>query len=238
MQAIENKLVRPEMLESLPEPVQRYLAYSGVAGKPWIDTVRLKQAGQFRMGLDRPWMPISAEQTYTIDPPGFLWKAAVRVAGVPLMTARDRYQEGHGHMFGKLAGLFTIFDARGPEMDLASLTRYLSEMVWFPTAFLAPNIQWQGLDEHSAQVTLTDGGKSVSGRIIFDDDGRPTNFTTERHYFIKGGYSLETWVNPLSKFQEWGGMKIPVEGQVFWRLKSGDFPYFNWKVTHIEYNRV
>ena len=143
VQAIEKKVVTPEMLENLPEPVRRYMVFTGVAGKPWIRSARIKQAGQFRMGMDRPWMPITAGQTYTIDRPGFEWKAAVRVAGLPLMRARDRYQDGHGHMFGKLAGLFTIFDARGPEMDQASLARYLSEMLWFPTAFLADNIQWQ-----------------------------------------------------------------------------------------------
>ncbi len=233
----ENQLVTPEMLAGLPEPVRRYMDFTGVVGKPLIRTARLKQNGLFRLGPGRPWLPISAEQAYTIDPPGFLWKAAVRIAGLPLMRARDRYQDGHGHMFGKLANLFTIFDARGPEMDQASLARYLSEMVWFPTAFLAGNIQWLGLDAHSAQVTLTDGGKSVSGRITFDEDGCPIDFTTRRYYSSNGSrYSLETWSNPLAKFQVWGGLNIPVQGQVIWRLASGDFPYFNWGVTQIEYN--
>ncbi len=239
VRANEKRLVTPEMLQPLPEPVQRYLAFTGVVGKPWIHDVRLRQAGRFRMGPGRPWLPITAEQTYTIDRPGFLWKAVAWVARLPLLKARDRYQDGHGHMFGKLAGLFTIFDARGPEMDQASLARYLSEMVWFPTAFLAGNIQWQGLDEHSAQVTLTDGGKSVSGRLTFGEDGRPTDFTTQRYYSHDDNrYSLETWSNPITKFQVWGGMNLPVQGQVIWKLAGGDFPYFKWEVTQVEYNCV
>ncbi len=233
----DNRLVTPEMLQRLPDPVQRYLDFTGLVGKPWIHDVRLKQAGRFRLGPGRPWLPISAEQTYTIDRPGFLWEAAVPAAGMPLLRAHDRYQDGHGHMVGRLAGLFTIIDARGPEMDQASLARYLSEMVWFPVAFLADNIQWQELDEHSARVTLSDGGKSVSGIITFDKDGRPTDFTTRRYYSLNGGrYALETWSNPITKFQVWGGMNIPVQGEVIWKLAGGDFPYFNWEVTQIEYN--
>jgi hypothetical protein len=96
-------------------------------------------------------MPVVAEQTLTINPPGFVWKARFKVAGLPLMSARDAYQDGRGHMYGKMAGLFTLFDARGLEMiDQGTLLRYLGEMVWFPTAFLGENIRWQGtyLFEH------------------------------------------------------------------------------------------
>lgn len=71
-QTNNRRLVTAEMLHDLPEPVQRYMAYTGVLGKPWIDTVRIKYAGRFRMAADKPWMPMTATQSYTTDPPGFL----------------------------------------------------------------------------------------------------------------------------------------------------------------------
>ena len=70
-----ERLVTAEMLQDLPDPVQRYMNYTGLVGKPWIDTVHLKYTGRFRQGLDRPWMPMIAEQWYTIYPPAFIWKA-------------------------------------------------------------------------------------------------------------------------------------------------------------------
>ena len=85
-----QRLVTPEMLQDLPEPVRRYLTYTGVVGKPWIDTVYLKQAGRFRQGADRPWMPLSAEEYYTTDPPALVWNARFKVAGLPLLRARAR----------------------------------------------------------------------------------------------------------------------------------------------------
>ncbi len=137
---ITDQKISVEDLAGLPEPVQRYMAFSGVVGTPWIRTVRIKQAGRFRQSPDRPWMPVTAVQTFTTDPPGFVWKASFKMFGLPLMSARDSYQAGHGRMFGKLAGLINIFDARGHELDLGALVRYLGEIMWFPSAFLGKNV--------------------------------------------------------------------------------------------------
>lgn len=68
-------VVQQEELEPLPPPVQRYMEYTGVVGTPRIDTVRLRYRGKFRTAINNPWMPIRAEQVYTTNPPGFLWKA-------------------------------------------------------------------------------------------------------------------------------------------------------------------
>ena len=80
-QTSNGRLVTADMLRDLPEPVQRYMAYTGVLGKPWIETVRIKYAGRFRMSADKPWMPIRAEQSYTTKPPAFRWKAQFKMAG-------------------------------------------------------------------------------------------------------------------------------------------------------------
>ncbi len=59
-------------------------------------------------------------------------------------------------MFGKAAGLFTLFDDSSDQLTLGALTRYLSEMIWFPIAYLGDNITWTAVDDRSADVTLTD----------------------------------------------------------------------------------
>ena len=50
--------------------------------------------------------------------------------------------------------------------------RYLSEMIWFPAAFLAWNISFEPVDDSSARVTLTDHGQTASGTLFFDKEGR------------------------------------------------------------------
>jgi hypothetical protein len=237
MQGTKNdRLVTAEMLRNLPGPVQRYMNYTGVVGKPWINTVRIRYTGKFRMAADRPWMPIRAEQFYTTDPPAFLWKARFKMAGLWLMSGQDRYQAGHGDMFGKVAGLFTVFDARGPEMDQGTMMRYLNEMSWFPIAFLGDNITWQAVDDRSADVTFTDCGKSVSARLTFDEAGRLTDFVAQRYRENKGSFSFDTWSTPMTKYGVLAGLNLPIRGQAVWKLPSGDLSYADLELQEIEYN--
>ena len=234
--ADEGGLITADMLEHLPEVVQRYLSYTGVVGYPWVNTVRLKQVGRFRQGADRPWMPMTAEEIYTVYPPGLIWNARFKVAGLPILRARDRYESGHGHMYGKLAGLFTVFDVRGEQLDQATMIRYLNEIMWFPTAFLGKNIAWEEVDDHSAQVTFSDHGRSVSARMLFDETGRLTNFTTLRYREIEGDFSLDPWSTPITGYGERAGLNLPVRGQAVWNLPTGDLPYADLEITEVEYN--
>jgi len=232
----EKHLVTSDMLKGLPGPVQRYLAYTGVVGYPWIYSARLKQVGKFRQGSDRPWMQLTAEETYTTDPPGLIWNARFKIAGLPLLRAKDRYESGHGHMFGKLAGLITVFDVIGEKLDQATMIRYLNETMWFPTALLGENVSWEEVDEHSAQVTFTDHGRSVSARMFFDDSGRLTNFAAMRYREIEGEFSLDPWSTPILEYGEIAGLNLPIRGQAVWNLKSGDLPYADLEIREVQYN--
>jgi hypothetical protein len=73
-------------------------------------------------------MPLTAEQYYTVNPPGFIWIAAVRTAGLPVVRVRDAYRNGRGAMLVKAGSLLTLADATGPEMDQGAMMRYLNEM--------------------------------------------------------------------------------------------------------------
>lgn len=232
----DEHLVSTEMLQNLPESVQRYMTYTGIIGKPWIDTARLKYTGRFRQGFDRPWMPMIAEQWYTTNPPSFIWDARFKIAGLPLLRARDKYESGHGHMFAKIAGLFTIFDIRSEKLDQGAMLRYLSEMIWFPSAFLGDNVAWNSIDDRSAEVTFSDCGKSVSGQVFFDEEGHLTNFTAERYREIGGDFSLDLWSTPITGYGMHAGLNLPVKGQAVWNLPARDLIYAELEITEIEYN--
>ena len=232
----DQRIITADMLLQLPQIVQKYLTYTGIVGYPWVDTVQLKQVGKFRQGSDRPWMSLTAEETYTTDPPSLLWNARFKVAGLPILRAQDRYVAGQGHMFGKLAGLITVFDVRGEKLVQATMIRYLNEIMWFPTAFLGDNIEWSELDEHSAQVTFTDHGKSVSAKMFFDTQGRLTNFTALRYREIEGEFSLDPWSTPISSYKKLAGLNLPVRGQAVWNLPSGEMPYADLEITEVKYN--
>jgi len=230
------RTVTADLLNNLPAPVQRYMNYTGVVGQPWIETVCVKYNGKFRTGIDKPWMPISAHQVYTTNPPRFLWKAQFKMAGLPLMIGSDVYKAGHSHMHGTLAGLFTVVDGQGEEVDQGTMVRYMQEATWFPIAYLGDNFTWQAVDDHAADLTFHDSGKSVTGRMYFDDKGRMLSFEAQRYGEFGGHFVMNTWTTPTTEYGRFAGLNLPVAGFGVWQLPTGDFPYIDVHVTEITYN--
>ena len=234
---LQDRIVNEAMLSHLPEPVQRYMRWTGVIGRPWICTAYVRQEGRFRMAADRGWMSMVAEQVFVTDPPGMEWRARFKMFGLPLFRAKDSYRDGQGHMAGKAAGLFTIFDDRSEKLTLGTQIRYLSEMIWFPVAYLGENITWTAIDDRSADVALTDHGRTVSGRMFFDDLGRPTTFEAMRYREMNGEYVLAPWHTPNLEYGQRGGLNIPVRGEVYWIMPEGKLTYGDFKIIEVEYNR-
>lgn len=233
---MQSDTITHEQFDYLPAPVQRYMTYSGVPGTQHIDTVHLTYTGHFRLGLDKPWMPMHADQVYRTDPPGFQWKARFKMFGLPLLSALDTYSGGDGHMFGKLAGAFTVFDERGPELLQGTMVRYLQEIMWFPSAYLSEYITWDAVDDHAADVTFAYAGESVTGRMFFDDVGRPLNFVAERYGTHDDEYRLEKWSTPMTEYANFDGLRVPSAGWGVWQLADGDLSYIKLRVTSIAYN--
>ena len=229
-------LITEDMLRSLPEPVRRYLTYSGVVGRRPVGTVRLAQTGRMQPNPGQPWFPLSAEEHYSVRPPGFVWDATLRIGPFPLVRARDMYREGAGNMLIKALGLFPIADVVGPEMDQGSMMRYLSEMIWFPTAFLGDNVSFEPVDDRSARVTLTDGGRTASATMVFDDSGKLVDFVAERYRTVDGRFVLDRWSTPVDEYGEFAGLRLPVRGRAVWKLADGDVEYIDVTVTELQYD--
>jgi hypothetical protein len=228
-------VVTEEMLVDLPSPVRRYLRYTGVVGKPFPRTVWLRQEGRMRPGPGQPWMPLTAEEHYSVQPPGFVWAGVLRWGPLAVGRARDMYAEGRGRMLVKVASLWPVVDASGEQMDQGSMMRYLSEMIWFPAAFLAGNIAIEAVDDTSARVTLTDHGRTAAGTLVFDQEGRLTGFVAKR-YRTPDASSPEAWSTPITGYGEYEGLRLPARGKAIYRLPGGDFEYIEVTITDLHYD--
>ena len=180
---------------------------------------------------------MDASQSYTTNPAGFVWDAKFKIARLPLLRIRDKYELGKGYMFGKLLGIVTIIDMKGDELDQGAMVRYLNEIMWFPTAYLSENISWKELDDYTVQAIYTEYGKSVTAQIFIDEAGRMVNFTAKRYREAKGEFSLDTWSTPITAYADHAGLKLPSQGTAMWKLSTGDLRYIEFKLTEIEYNR-
>ncbi len=230
------KTVTEADLAGLPEPVQRWLRASNVVGSEMTRTVRLRQEGRFRQSEGGMWMSFEAVEYYSVNPPGFIWRARFRFAGVTYLEVRDSYLEGRGETSVRPLSLFTAGADRGPEVDQGDLLRFLNETMWFPSAALSDYIEWTPVDESSATATMNYRGVTASAVFVFDGQSRLTNMIANRYGKFGGEFVMETWTTPLDAHGEFSGVAVPTEGTGVWLLDSGDFEYIDLEITEIEYN--
>lgn len=217
----------------LPEPVQRWLHQSGVVGRPRARTVRLTQTGEMRLKPDGAWMPVTAEQYFDVDDASFHWSVKTKLLDAVPVVGRDQLAGGHGHMLITVLGLVPVANARGPKIDQGTLLRFLGEIVWFPSAALQPYVTWEPIDANSARATLERGGTKVSAVFTFDARGRFVKLAAQRYL---NGESLEGWEIPSRAWKTFEGIEVPSQGGAVWRLSTGDFDYYRWRITHLEQN--
>ncbi len=231
-------LIREDHLLELPEPVQRYMRYVHIIGKEPVRTVHFKQRGIYRTKPANKWLPFVAEQFVSINPAAFLWRMTSWPAPLFTVSVTDRFSNGRGNLSVKLWSLIPMSNARGPEMDVGELQRYLSELACYPTAWLSGSIRWQAIDENSAKATISQQGITASVVVHVDEQGHLTEVTAQRYMAEQVGYRLEPWSGQFDEYQEVNGMLIPTRMEATWHLASGEFTWFRSELTEIEYNQT
>jgi Family of unknown function (DUF6544) len=235
-QVSQPSIVTEADLAGLPAPVQRWLHSANAVGHERPVTIRLRQEGQFRLSEDKGWMPYTAEQYFTTDPPGFIWSASFQMAPLLSVRGRDRYVDGRGDIDMRLLSLVPVAKKSGGGLNQGALLRYLGEIAWFPGAALSPHITWEEVDSTSARATMSYQGTTASATFTFDEQGRITAITAKRYNDAKG--RIEAWTIPIRAYGEFNGIQVPVEGEGVWNYSSGDFTYIRWRITNIEYNQT
>jgi len=233
----DRRVVTPDELRNLPAPVAAWLNRSGVVGRPRAATVRLHQRGEIRTKVGAPWMPARAAQSFSIDPPGFVWKVDATMMGVLPIAGRDRYVSGHGEMLIKAASMVNVVKAADEAIDRGAMLRYLAETIWFPSAALGPNVSWEPIDATHARATMRDAGRTAPAVFTFDEHGRAVRFDAERPLGGGPDAKLTPWFGVSSEWRPFEGIEVPVRGEVGWQLPDGPFVYYRWEILDVEFNR-
>ena len=221
----------------LPATVQRWLQHSGAADHPTIARTTLRQDLKMRLKPEQErWIPGTARQTFTTEPPAFIWTVDMRMPpGMPV-SGRDQFRDGTGAMLIKLGALFPVVDEKGvPQINSASLQRYLGESVWFPTAARSPYIQWEAIDERQAKATLTHEGTSDSGIFTFDEAGDVISFTAQRYKDNTPDAERISWTIEVLETAAPAGLRIPVKAQAHWELPEGRWTWLELTMEEVVY---
>lgn len=231
--ASKEILTTEETLRPLPHIVQRWMIKSGVVGNAMPNKIVISQKGHIRTKLKGSWMRFQATQHFTINPPGFVWLAAIKGAPFITIAGRDKYSDGLGNMIVRPFCWFNVVNNSGKEIDEGTLLRYVAAMVWFPQGAGSKYLRWESINDRQARVTMEYKGMTASGIYFFNEDADVIGFEAKRYGDFDGIYRKETWSVRITGFAHFGSTRIGNRIEVTWKLPEGDFHWLTVEVTGI-----
>lgn len=236
--SIEAAVVSDSDLTPLPAPVQRYLRLVGVVGQPRVDNYRLRFRGRIRSDPSSRWMPFEAEQLSFADQPTRLFLMRARMFGLPL-EAFHRSVDGHATMQVKVAGLVTIVDAHGDEMDRAEAVTLFNDMCLLaPATLIDSRIQWAPEDARSARARFTHGGHIVASTLVFGEDGLLVDFVSDDRLRSADGktFTRQRFSTPVRDYRAYGPLRLAAHGDARWHPPEGAFTYGEFELVEVALN--
>lgn len=206
-----------DMVASLPSPVQRYFLHAITPGTPLASAVTLEMSGSFRLGQDKPWVPMQAKQRISLLK-GFVWQATVG-RGLSQFVGADYYIKGTGRMRFSLWGLVPLVNAHTHDIARSSIGRLAGEFVWLPSALLPQQgVIWQAIDERTVQASFVIDDEPVTLRLIVDADGKVLQLSLPRwgDATEDDSWNYIPFGVEFQAEQQFGGFTIPSQMNAGW----------------------
>jgi hypothetical protein len=189
----------------------------------------LNQRGEMRLDPQGAWLPFTAEQTMEADATGFVWHARVRMAPMVTAVVEDAYEHRKGRLDAKIWGVFPVAHARGVDVDRGEAERYLAELPWCPLALLHnPGLNFEERDDGGVRVWVHEPNTYVDLRFDAEGDIVGARTTTR----MRGDVCVP-WEGRFSRYRDFGGVRAPSAGEVWWETDHEPFVYWRGEVTEL-----
>ncbi|HEX4878091.1 MAG TPA: DUF6544 family protein [Chitinophagaceae bacterium] len=233
-EALPAALLTEEDLQHLPEPVQRYLRYSGVIGKTKVKNVYIAFEGKMR-DKKRDYFSFRSEQYNFFDEPTRLFFMKGKMKGITV-PGYHHYKNGNAVMDIRLFGLIPVVHKSGQVMNKAETVTVFNDMCLFaPAALIDNRIRWQTIDSLSVKASFTNKNITISAELKFDKEGKLINFISGDRTELNSMEQIP-WSTPIHQYKEVKGIKLMSEGDAVWHYPDSNFIYGQFTLKEIAYN--
>ncbi len=234
----KKDIIKEEDISYLPDLLQEYLRQAGVIGQERVHNVKILFKGRMRSNPNDPWLYFTSEQYNFFDQPTRAFYIKSRKMGLPV-NGLHLYKDEKAFMKIKLAGLISIIDVNGPEMDKSETVTFLNDICFFAPAVLVnlKNIQWTEIDHNRLQAIYKNGSQTIKAELVFNEEGRLINFISHDRYEIIGKQSHQRpWFTPITEYSKFGKNTLPNKAGAWYERPDGDFCYGEFETIDVMYN--
>ncbi len=216
-----------DIRQRLPTTVYELAIRLGAKPDVECSTVKIRQTGQMKEISAANWMKFSATQTMSTRACEFDWRA--RTGPLGIITIRDAFLHGQGHLTVKALGLIPITTAPiSPQLSRGELMRYLAEIAWAPGAILHNRaLRWRQYGPDRMAVSAGSGDAAAEVLLNLDSEGRIAGaFAPDRGRSVKPPYLLTPWRGSFSDYRRHQDVWLPFAGEVGWEIDGQLHVYF------------
>lgn len=225
--------------EELPNALQHFLIQSGFMAVGNIHQTKIEwKSAALKFSKTGQWKHIDCTQHNFLPDPIRLVYMKTKMFGIVGLEAFDSFRHGHGGMMIRMAKLFNMIDAKGPEMDRAALVTILAEVMIIPDYAVQTYIQWEEINPYTLRGTINYHGLKASGIFYFNSNFVIEKFeTTDRYYTDKKGkFHPVKWTAECSGYTRHGEISFPTTFKSTWNFPTGDLTYFQGQINTIIIN--
>ena len=233
-----QEILTEKDIKDLPEPVRKYIRYSGAIGKEKVLNFRAVFNGLIKPKPDSKFLDFYSVQYNFFDKPTRAFFIESKMLGIPF-DGLHLYKGPSATMKIKIASLIQIVDAKGLEMNKGETVTMLNDMcVMTPAVLIDKNIEWQLIDDLTVKAKFSNQGNTITATLYFNKKGELINFSSDDRYESADGktYNSYKWTTPLKNYRDFNGRKVATYGELIWHKPGGEFCYGKFDLVDIESN--
>jgi hypothetical protein len=156
-----SDLTETDILE-LPEPVKKYLRFTGSIGKSEVNNFKIEFIGKIRKDEQSEWMLFSSEQYNFMHTPTRLFFMKAVMKSLPV-AGYHCFKNGDAFMDIRLFSLFKVQYQEGVEMDLSETVTFFNDMCCLaPPTLIDKRIKWFVVESNKVKASFTNNNITVS----------------------------------------------------------------------------